>query len=55
MAVGDLSVHRVIPVKGDRKRIVALFSYDRAPGMTFAQSYIEELQSRLPVQPAKAG
>ncbi len=45
---GDLSLHRVTPVRGARKRIVALFCYDRAPGMTFVQGYIEELQSRLP-------
>lgn len=45
---GDLSLHRVTPVEGQRKRIVGLFSYDQAPGMTFAQSYIEELQSRMP-------
>ncbi len=52
---GDLSLHRVTPVQGNRKRVVALFSYDRAPGMTFAQSYIEELQSRLPGQMAPEG
>ncbi|MCP5083356.1 MAG: 2OG-Fe(II) oxygenase [Alphaproteobacteria bacterium] len=52
---GDLSLHRVTPVEGARRRIVALFSYDRQPGMTFAQGYIEELQSRLPDQAAKAG
>lgn len=52
---GDLSLHRVTPVQGNRKRIIGLFSYDRDPGMTFAQSYIEELQTRLPGQAASLG
>lgn len=45
---GDLSLHRVTPVEGRRKRIVAVFSYDRRPGTTFPQYYIRELQSRIP-------
>ena len=40
---GDLSLHRVAPVAGDRRRIIALFSYDREPGQVFPQYYIEEL------------
>ena len=32
-----------------------LFSFDRAPGTTFAQGQIKELQSRLPDQGVKAG
>ncbi|MEM7291851.1 MAG: hypothetical protein AAF420_00485, partial [Pseudomonadota bacterium] len=45
---GDLSLHRVTPVQGKRKRIVALFSFDQNPGMVFDQAYVEELQSGLP-------
>ncbi|MEM8687867.1 MAG: hypothetical protein AAGF81_11095 [Pseudomonadota bacterium] len=45
---GDLSLHRVTPVAGPRKRVVALFCYDRAPGTAFAQSYIDELHQRMP-------
>ncbi|MEM1197993.1 MAG: hypothetical protein AAGI06_01680 [Pseudomonadota bacterium] len=46
---GDLSLHRVTPVEGNRNRVVALFCYDRAPGTAFAQSYIDELHERMPV------
>jgi len=46
--MGDLSLHRVTPVIGTRHRIVALFSYDRKPGMVFDQGYIDELQESLP-------
>jgi len=45
--LGDLSLHRVTPVTGSRKRIVALFSYDRRPGMVFDQSYIDELHESM--------
>lgn len=45
---GDLSMHRVTPVDGGRRRILALFGYDREPGMTFEQSYIDELEQGLP-------
>jgi len=45
---GDLSMHRVTPVIGERKRIVALFCYDRNPGTTFDQCYIDELSQGLP-------
>ncbi len=45
---GDLSMHRVTPVEGERRRIVALFCYDRNPGTTFDQGYIEELEQGLP-------
>lgn len=45
---GDLSFHRVTPVEGDRKRIVALFCYDRRPGTSFARSYIRELHGQMP-------
>lgn len=46
--MGDLSLHRVSPVVGERSRVVALFCYDRHPGQVFDQSYIEELQEYLP-------
>jgi len=45
---GDLSMHRVTPVIGQRRRIVALFSYDRKPGTTFDQWYINQLSQGLP-------
>ena len=44
---GDLSMHRVTPVIGQRQRIVALFCYDREPGTSFAQSYINELTQNM--------
>ena len=46
---GDLSMHRVTPVEGDRRRIVGLFCFDQQPGTFFDQSYIEELQDQLPL------
>ena len=46
--MGDLSMHRVTPVVGSRPRVVALFSYDRRPGMVFDQSYIDELYEGMP-------
>ena len=46
--MGDLSLHRVRPVKGSRRRIVGLFCYDRRPGMVFGQSYINELRASMP-------
>jgi hypothetical protein len=46
--MGDLSLHRVRPVVGERKRIVALFSYDRDPGMVFDQAYVDELHDSMP-------
>ena len=48
---GDLSMHRVTPVEGDRNRVVALFSYDRKPGMRYDQWYIDQLKEGLPKQP----
>lgn len=53
---GNRTLHRVSPVEGSRRRIVGLFSYDREPGMTFGENYINELRKRTPapvvVQPA---
>lgn len=34
---GKHSIHRVTPVVGARKRIIAIFSYDRAPRMLFSE------------------
>lgn len=45
---GDLSFHRVTPVEGNRRRIVALFCYDRHPGKSFSQTYIRELHAQMP-------
>jgi hypothetical protein len=33
---GRRALHRVSPVVGDRQRLIALFSYDRRPGMMFS-------------------
>jgi hypothetical protein len=38
---GKHSLHRVSPVEGRRPRIVAIFSYDRRPGMVFS-SYVQQ-------------
>ena len=34
---GKRALHRVTPVRGGRTRIIALFSYDRLPGMFFPE------------------
>ena len=34
---GKRALHRVTPVRGERTRIIALFSYDRLPGMFFPE------------------
>ncbi len=47
---GNLSVHRVTPVEGDRRRIIGLFCYDRQPGTTFEQSYIDKLTGQAEVE-----
>ena len=41
-------MHRVTPVEGTRRRIVALYCYDQLAGTTFDQGYIEELKQGLP-------
>ncbi len=45
---GDQTLHRVSPVHGRRRRIVALFCYDREPGTNFGEPYIEELRRCMP-------
>ena len=34
---GKYSLHRVTPVVGPRQRVIAIFSYDRMPGMMFSE------------------
>lgn len=34
---GKYSLHRVTPVVGARQRVIAIFSYDRQPGMMFSE------------------
>ena len=43
----DLSLHHVRPVIGKRPRVVALFCYDRDPGMIFDQSCVDEMHQGL--------
>lgn len=45
---GNRTLHRVTPVEGQTRRIVGLFCYDRDPGSTFGEAYIEELRRRTP-------
>ena len=45
--MGDLSLHRVTPVVGNRRRVVGLFCYDRQRGQVFDQAYIDELQQSM--------
>lgn len=35
---GERAIHRVSPVEGRRERMIALFSYDRQPGMMFSEA-----------------
>lgn len=35
---GERALHRVSPVEGSRHRFIALFSYDRQPGMMFSDA-----------------
>ena len=35
---GQRALHRVSPVVGNRQRLIALFSYDRRPGMMFSSA-----------------
>lgn len=43
----DLSLHRVSPVVGSRKFVIALFFYGPGPGIVFDQSYIDELYDSM--------
>ena len=43
---GDLSLHRVSEITdADPPRMIALFSFDRAPGQVFPRAYIDKLYS----------
>ena len=46
---GRASLHRVTPVVGPRRRIIALFSYDTKPGHFNTQSYVSLVHSQMPV------
>lgn len=55
LSVGDLNVfqgnetlHRVSPVEGGTRRVVALFCYDRQPGTNFGEPYIAGLRRCSP-------
>ncbi len=52
---GDLSMHRVRAIGSSRRpRIVAIFSYDRHPGMVFSQAYVDLIRSfaqNVPIAP----
>ena len=47
-AIGQIIDLDRYPVIGERKRIVALFCYDRKPGTSFDQWYINQLSQGLP-------
>ena len=49
MFKGMASLHRVTPVIGNRKRIIALFSYHSKPGHVNGQDYISMVHSMMPV------
>ncbi len=48
MFKGISSLHRVTPVVGNRRRIVALFSYHTEPGHVNGQEYISLVHSMMP-------
>jgi hypothetical protein len=53
LSQGALFAHdRVLHARAEfgdpRRRIVALFCYDRDPGMVFDQGYIDELHDSMP-------
>ena len=53
---GRYSLHRVSPLKGDRKRYVAIFSYVEEPDMVGAPERTKQLYGRvLPIHLARAG
>ena len=49
MFKGRTSLHRVTPVQGLKRRIIALLSYHTAPGHTNSQGYISLVHSQMPV------
>lgn len=56
---GKRSVHRVSPVQGKRKRLIALFSYDKRPDKMFSDESALRVFNRVrvtaPREPAMAG
>jgi len=53
---GRYSLHRVAPLKGDRPRYVAIFSYVEEPGMVGSVTRTEQLYGRtLPIHRERAG
>ena len=53
---GRYSLHRVRPVKGDRKRYVAIFSFVEEPGMVGSPERTRQLYGRvLPIHLERAG
>ncbi len=51
---GKRSVHRVSPVQGQRKRLIALFSYDRRPDKMFSDESALRVFNRVRVTPVAA-
>jgi hypothetical protein len=45
---GDYTLHGISPVQGHRKRVIALFCYDREPGTNFGEPYIAEPRRHMP-------
>ncbi|MCZ6779256.1 MAG: hypothetical protein O7F16_09855 [Acidobacteria bacterium] len=43
---GDLSLHRVREIRGNRPRIIALFCYDQRPDKVFDPVYVQQVRSR---------
>jgi hypothetical protein len=53
---GRYSLHRVAPLKGARRRYVAIFSYVEEPGMVGAPERTRQLYGRtLPIHHERAG
>lgn len=53
---GRYSLHRVAPLKGNRQRYVAIFSYVQEPGMVGAPERTKQLYGRtLPIHHERAG
>jgi hypothetical protein len=53
---GRYSLHRVAPLKGQRRRYVAIFSYVEEPNMVGAPERTEQLYGRtLPIHHERAG
>ncbi len=53
---GRYSLHRVAPLRGDRPRYVAIFSYVEEPGMVGSPERTRQLYGRtLPIHHARAG